>query len=137
MSGEFPETEGRIDIALAIPIRDGKVLIARRQEGLHLAGAWEFPGGKIEGDEEPAAAARRELREETGLVAGELEPLTIVVHDYAEAPLRFHVFLARQPSGQVRIDVPREWSWVAPDDLSAAEMPPANRNMLKALRWRL
>ena len=94
------ETPGRIDVALAIPVLEGKVLIARRGAGLHLAGHWEFPGGKVEAGEAPAEAARRELVEETGLRCAALEPLVVVVHDYAELPLRFHVFLAREWEGR-------------------------------------
>jgi 8-oxo-dGTP diphosphatase len=120
-----------------VAVRGDKILVARRQEGLHLGGALEFPGGKIEIGEEPAAAARRELAEETGLAAFDLEPLVIVVHDYSEAKLRFHVFLAREPAGDVRIDVPREWAWVRLDEIGEGEMPEANRQMLRALRWRL
>lgn len=133
----LPETPNRIDIALAVPLRDGKLLIARRTEGQHLAGSWEFPGGKIEHGELPADAARRELEEETGLVAGVLEPLVVLVHDYAEAPLRFHVFLARDPAGSVRMDRDREHAWKAWDELRGLAMPDANRRMLQALRWRL
>jgi 8-oxo-dGTP diphosphatase len=120
-----------------VALRGDKLLVARRQDGVHLAGALEFPGGKIEVGEEPAAAARRELEEETGLVARELEPLVIVVHDYREAKLRFHVFLAREPEGDVRLDVPRAWAWVRRDEIDEKEMPEANRQMLRALRWRL
>jgi len=131
------ETPGRLDIALAIPVRDDRVLVARRGEGLHLAGHWEFPGGKIEKGETPAEAARRELAEETGLVADELEPLAIVVHDYAEAPLRFHVFLAREYEGEPRLGGPRRLTWVGLDELATMRIPEANRQMLRALRWRL
>ncbi len=68
-----------LDVALAIPILDGKLLVTRRAAGSHLEGAWEFPGGKVEAGEEPATAAGRELEEETGLVAGDLEPLLVLV----------------------------------------------------------
>ena len=118
-------------------LRGDKLLVARRQAGLHLAGTWEFPGGKIAVGESPADAARRELAEETGLVARGVEPLAIVVHDYTEAKLRFHVFLAREPAGEVRIDVPREFAWVGLEEIEDGSMPEANRQMLRALRWRL
>lgn len=132
----FRETPERVDVALAVPLRDGRILVARRPAGKHLSGCWEFPGGKIEPAETPESAARRELLEETGLEDARLEPLVVVVHDYAERPLRFHVFLARDPRGDVRIDEDREWAWMSPQELQDLEMPPANRPILRALRWR-
>jgi len=133
---DFVETPGRIDIALVVACRERRFLVARRSGEVHLAGYWEFPGGKIEPGEEPAEAARRELEEETGLLAPSLEPLVVVVHDYVDRPLRFHVFLSREPQGEVRLDEDREWGWKTRDELERLEMPEANRQMLRALRWR-
>jgi 8-oxo-dGTP diphosphatase len=70
------------DVALAVAVRGARCLVARRPPGVHLAGAWEFPGGKLEPGETAEAAARRELTEETGLVATALEPLVVVLHEY-------------------------------------------------------
>lgn len=134
---DFVETPGRIDVALVVACRERRFLVARRPGGVHLAGYWEFPGGKIEPGEEPVEAAARELHEETGLSADSLEPLVVVVHDYVDRPLRFHVFLAREPQGEVRLDVEREWAWKALGELEQLEMPEANRQMLRALRWRV
>jgi len=134
---DFVETQGRVDIALVVPFRDRRFLVARRQAGVHLEGYWEFPGGKIEAGEEPAEAARRELKEETGLDAPSLEPLVVVVHDYADRPLRFHVFLVREPGGEVCPADEREWAWKTREELGELDMPEANRQMLSALRWRV
>lgn len=131
------ETPDRLDVALALALREGRILVARRPAASVLGGLWEFPGGKIEPGEEPPAAAHRELEEETGLRAGRLEPLVVVVHDYAEMPLRFHVFLAHEVEGSVRLDRSREWGWKSLEELHALEMPPANGSILRALRWRI
>ena len=120
-----------------LAFRDGGVLVARRAAGEHLPGTWEFPGGKIESGEEPADAARRELREETGLDAGRLEPLVVVGHDYAERSVLLHAFLATDAKGEPLADRGREWAWVAPADLEALGMPEANSRILEALRRRL
>ena len=133
---DFVETPGRIDIALVVACRERRFLVARRRGEVHLAGYWEFPGGKIEPGEEPAEAARRELEEETGLLALSLEPLVVVVHDYVDRPLRFHVFLSLESQGEVRLDEEREWGWKTRDELERLDMPEANRQMLRALRWR-
>ena len=127
----------RIPIALVVAVRSGRVLVARRaSDAEHLPGLWEFPGGKVAPSEEPVAAARRELAEETGLRAGALEPLTVAVFDYPDRMLRFHVFLARDPEGEVDTGA-RTWSWVEPSELDTLAMPPANVAIVRALRWRL
>jgi 8-oxo-dGTP diphosphatase len=131
------EDSRTIEVALVVPVVEGRVLVARRSPGAHLEGLWEFPGGKIANGEEPSAAARRELTEETGLVAGGLEPLLVLVHEYPERSVRLHVFLARDPRGEVRIDRPRAWDWKTLEQIGELEMPPANARILSALRWRL
>jgi 8-oxo-dGTP diphosphatase len=113
------------------------VLVARRGAGQHLAGAWEFPGGKIEDGEEPVDAALRELREETGLLAAAASPLLVFVHDYPDRRLRFHAFVVTGASGDVKIDGDRSFTWMPPASLDDLPMPEANRAILRALRWRL
>jgi mutator protein MutT len=124
-----------VDVAIAIPIREGLVLVARRAEGTHLGGTWEFPGGKMRAGEEAADAARRELLEETGLEALELDPLVVFVHDYPDRAVCLHCFVAREPLGEVEV-TGREWAWVRRDELNTAAMPAANASILRALDWR-
>ncbi len=118
-------------------MREGRVLVAQRAPSQHLPGAWEFPGGKVRGGEEPADAALRELREETGLTASSAESLLVFVHDYPDRRLRFHAFVVPDAAGEVAMDGGRAWAWTAPSALDDLPMPDANRAILRALRWRL
>ena len=59
------------------------------------------------------------------------------VHEYPDRALRFHVFLVREPDGEVRMDRPREWAWKSLAELGELEMPPANAPIVRALRWRI
>ncbi|WP_430331589.1 (deoxy)nucleoside triphosphate pyrophosphohydrolase [Rhodococcus sp. ACT016] len=61
------------EVVAAAVIRNGRLLLAQRTRPPELAGLWELPGGKVEPDETPADAVRRELREELGVeaIAGE------------------------------------------------------------------
>jgi 8-oxo-dGTP diphosphatase len=72
-------------VAAGILIEDGKVLLSRRKQGTHLAGLWEFPGGKTEAGEDPRAALMRELEEELGITTRIGEIVDVTFHRYEEA----------------------------------------------------
>ncbi len=63
-----------LDVTAAVLIRDGRLLLATRRPGSHLAGQWEFPGGKVEAGETLTDCIRRELREELALRIGDAVP---------------------------------------------------------------
>jgi 8-oxo-dGTP diphosphatase len=126
----------RLDVAIAVVLREGRVLVARRPSESHLGGLFEFPGGKIERDESPEAAAARELVEETGLSTVHAEPLTVFLHSYPGRTVRLHVFLVRDSEGEVASPSGQSWEWVPRDALHGLPMPEANRAILRALGWR-
>ena len=126
-----------IDVALAVPLRGSRVLVARRAAAAHQGGLWEFPGGKLQQGEAAEAAALRELRDETGLAGGSPEPLMVFAYDYPDRAIRFHCFVVREPQGEVEIGGGRRWSWVEFVKLEGLPMPAANASVLRALRWRL
>ena len=91
-------------LVAAAALIDGhsRVLLAQRPAGKSLAGLWEFPGGKLEGQESPEAALVRELAEELGIVAdaAALQPLAFASHAYADFHLLMPLFVLRAWRGQ-------------------------------------
>lgn len=122
--------------AAALVDLDNRVLLAQRPAGKSMAGLWEFPGGKVEAEETPEAALRRELFEELGIdVCPEcLHPLTFASHAYAAFHLLMPLYLIRQWDGVVQAREAQALAWVRPLALADYPMPPADVPLIAALR---
>ncbi len=121
-------------VATAVVWRDGRVLITRRPaEGL-LGGLWEFPGGKVEAEETPPEAARRELAEELGVEIEVGEPLGTVEHAYSHFRITLHAYHARLLAGEPRPAAADALAWVRPRELAAYAFPAANLRLIERLR---
>jgi 8-oxo-dGTP diphosphatase len=121
--------------AAALIDRDGRVLLAERPAGKHLAGTWEFPGGKVEAGERPETALIRELEEELGIETREscLSPIAFARHDYEDFHLVLLVFACRKWSGQPRGREGQALRWAWPHEMFALNMPPADRPLIGLL----
>jgi 8-oxo-dGTP diphosphatase len=122
-------------VVVAGVLRDdgGRILLTERLPGKHLAGTWEFPGGKSEPDEAPHQALVRELQEELGVAIKDSRPLLSLTHAYPEKTVRL---LIREVSGWTGAPHGREGQalkWVEPQRMGELPMPAADRPMIKAL----
>ncbi len=124
-----------LTLVTAAVIRDerGRVLLARRPAGRHMAGLWELPGGKVDDGEEPAAALARELEEELGVAAEVGEPLTFAVHSEPGLRVLLLFFRTRVVAGPVEPREGQEVAWVAPADLGRYPTPPADAGLVRQL----
>jgi 8-oxo-dGTP diphosphatase len=122
--------------AAALIDPDGRVLLAQRPEGKHLAGLWEFPGGKVHPGETPEAALIRELDEELGIdvVASCLAPFTFASHAYPEFHLLMPLYVCRKWSGIPTAREGQQLKWVRPAQLADYPMPPADKPLVAMLR---
>jgi len=117
-------------------IRDaaGRVLVAERPAGKHLAGFWEFPGGKSDPGESPLDALRRELAEELGIRVESAEPLIAVPWSYPGKDIVLDAWIVTAYSGEVHAREHEALRWVDPADLAKLSMPPADVPIVTALR---
>src|SRR5437763_13952965 len=105
--------------AVALIDADGRVLLAERPAGKHLAGLWEFPGGKVHPGETPEAALIRELNEELGIDTFQscLAPFTFASYAYPEFHLLMPLYVCRKWSGIVTAREGQQLKWVRPTQL--------------------
>lgn len=125
----------QVEVAAGVLLRaDGAYLLGQRGPDTVYAGYWEFPGGKLEAGETPAAALKRELTEELGIEVLELRPWLQREHHYEHAHVRLHFFEVVRWQGSFQPRVHAELRWVDPWAEAPTPMLPANGPVLKALQ---
>lgn len=124
-------------VCAVIESADGRVLLAQRLDHQHLAGQWEFPGGKLEAGESEFAALARELDEELGIQPTHAEHWMDVRHHYADAKLGrkvvLHVWRLSEWEGEPVGRLGQPLQWVNKSDLHEFAVPEANRVIVNAL----
>ena len=119
-------------VTAAVIERDGAFLVTRRQPGVHLAGYWEFPGGKCDAHESLTACLRRELREELAVDADAGDEILTTAHAYPDRSVELH-FLRCELRGAPVPQQGQELRWVAREDLATLDFPPADAELIQML----
>ena len=120
-------------VAAAIIERDERYLVTRRQPGVHLAGYWEFPGGKCQPGEMLDACLARELREELAVNAVVGAELFTASHGYPDRWVELHFFRCTL-DGEPVPQQGQEMQWVDRDELRTLQFPPADSEFIERLR---
>ena len=121
-------------VAGAIADAEGRVLIAQRPRGRHMAGRWEFPGGKLVGGEDPYIGLQRELAEELGVTVREAKPLIRLRHDYPDRRVLLDVWQVTAYDGEPQALDAQALAWARPDELPGHDLLEADRAIVTALR---
>jgi mutator protein MutT len=130
-----PAVEGRravITVVAAVVEEGGAYLVTRRLQGSHLAGLWEFPGGKVGEGETHADALRREIREELDAEADVGGLVLTTVHAYGDRTVSLHFYRCRL-HGKPRPMLGQEMQWVRRQQLGTLEFPPADEELITVL----
>jgi 8-oxo-dGTP diphosphatase len=121
-----------IEVVAAVLEVDGRFLLTRRQAGTHLAGMWEFPGGKIEPGETHVDALRREIKEELGTDVDVHALILETSHTYPGRTVTLYFYdcsLIGAPSPLLG----QEMRWVARAELTTLGLPPADADLIRVL----
>ena len=121
-----------IVVVAAVIERDGSFLLTLRPDGTHLAGHWEFPGGKVHESETHAEALRREIFEELDAAARVGELVHTVTHAYPEKTVQLF-FYRCELDGVAKPMIGQEMRWVAKSELSSLPFPEADRDLITTL----
>ncbi|CCI27201.1 8-oxo-dGTP diphosphatase MutT [Microcystis aeruginosa] len=133
----IPETESLASKQIGVAvIRDDRdlILIDRRLAKGLLGGFWEFPGGKIEGNETVQECIKREILEEIGIEIAVDSHLITIDHTYSHFRVNLQVYNCRYLSGQARAIECEEIRWVTIQELDNYTFPAANQEIIRALK---
>ena len=120
-------------VAAAIIRREGKVLLTKRLPGAHLAGYWEFPGGKLEEGESPEAALVRECREECGIEVRPVDIFQVTFYRYPKKDVLLLFYDCVLEAGDVQNIQVAEHVWCAPSEIASYVLPPADVEVVAKL----
>jgi mutator protein MutT len=120
----------RVEVAIAIVCRGGRILVCQRKADDPLGGYWEFPGGKREPGETLEQCLRRELREELAIEVRPVAQLEPIDHDYPHVSVRLHPFICTYESGEIQHLACQTSRWIDPSALRDHRFPPANDRLL-------
>ncbi len=123
-------------VAAALADALGRVLIAERPAGKHMAGRWEFPGGKVAPGESEEAALGRELHEELGIVVLDARPMMRLTHRYPDRDVELSMWIVGRYRGEPRGLDGQRLKWVERARLGGEDILEADRPFVAALvQW--
>ena len=122
-----------IEVAAGLVFCGGKLLITQRPEGRHLAGLWEFPGGKCEAGETLPECLQRELLEELGILVNVRERVMAITHAYPEKTVKLCFFFCQLVTGEVQGMEGQAFAWVDQETLGRYLFPEADTQLLAEL----
>lgn len=123
-------------VAAAILDASGRVLIAERPAGKHMAGRWEFPGGKVAPGESEEAALARELEEELGIECVEARPMMRLNHRYPDRDVELSMWVVERYRGEPQALDGQRLKWVPRTQLDGEDILEADRPFVAALvQW--
>jgi 8-oxo-dGTP diphosphatase len=123
-----------IRVVAAVIARDGRILIGQRRKTDSHGLKWEFPGGKVERGETPAAALARELEEELGIQARIGREIGRHTHHYPRrATIQLMFYLVKEFGGEPQSIAFESIVWESPERLTAYDFLDGDVEFVRSL----
>lgn len=117
-----------IQVTCAIIQDNGLILACQRSAAMYMPLKWEFPGGKLEQDEDEVACILREIKEELNIEINIIQKLRSFIHDYQSFQIELIPFIAEIQRGKIVLKEHLQYKWLKKEDLllldwAAADLP--------------
>ena len=118
-----------LKVVAAIIKKENKILIARRKKNKHLEFKWEYPGGKIQSNENEIGALERELKEEFNIKSSISKYVTESFYDYGKIKINLRAYLVENFSGDFKLIDHDKIEWIKIDDIKRYDFAPADKEI--------
>lgn len=116
-----------IKVVAALIEKEGKVLLAKRLTGdTNVFGKWEFPGGKVEPNEDELTAIEREIKEEFELIVKAKKFIVNNICEYPTKTVDLRLYSCDYVSGEFKLHDHSEYKWVSREELLTYDLAPAD-----------
>ena len=121
------------NVVAAIIKKNNQYLIVQRNRNKHLAYKWEFPGGKVEGNETFAEALSREIKEELNITISLQDKIAEEKFKDEKIDIVLHYFLCTQQSGIIKLNEHEDLAWVEKKDFAKYNFVEGDGNILSLI----
>lgn len=122
-----------VRVVAAVVAVDGRYLITQRRGSAVLPNLWEFPGGRVEGDETDSAALKREINERLGVHVDVGQMISFVSHPYEQYKVDLYLYECRLVSGELRARGVQAFRWITSDEFDNHDFAPADEASMSQL----
>ena len=122
-----------IEVVCGVIYKGDEVFLCRRKPSKQMGGFWEFPGGKIEKDEKPEDALKRELEEEFEMKVEEIEYFYSTIHSYEKFTIRLSAFKCQFIESKYKLTDHDRFEWMSIDSIDSKVLAPADVPILEKL----
>lgn len=123
-----------VEVVCAIILKDDKILIAQRSEEMKLPLKWEFPGGKLNNEEDEERAIVREIKEELNIEIFPIKRISSNIHDYGTFKIKLTAYLCDYISGEIKLLEHKDFKFVGFENLKNYDLAEADIPFIEKLK---